>query len=142
MPVRQSSTRRAGGMVPGAQRALGLSALLVAWAMSPGARADEVAAGREAYKLCEGCHSLTPGEHRYGPSLAGVLNRPAGRLKGYQFSDALTSVRFRWDAGHLTQWLSDEPKNMVPGTRMEFPGLSDPQQVQALIRFLGTVKAR
>ena len=105
-------------------------------------RADEIERGRQIFKLCEGCHSVAPGEHRYGPSLAGVVGRPAGKLRGYNFSADLGKVKFRWDAKHLNQWLGDEAKNMVPGTRMEFPGIADAGEVQALVKYLATVKAK
>ncbi|GAC1357478.1 MAG: hypothetical protein NVSMB34_12120 [Variovorax sp.] len=98
--------------------------------------------GREVFKQCEGCHSVVPGETRYGPSLAGIVDRPAGRLQGYDYSDALRGAKFKWDAKHLTQWLADEPKNMVPGTRMEYPGMANAADLQALIAYLGTVKSR
>jgi cytochrome c len=104
------------------------------------ARADDIEHGRNMFKLCEGCHSLVAGEHRYGPSLAGIAGRRAGQLKGYVFSDPLSKVRFNWDADHLTTWLNDEPKNMVPGTRMEFPGITDLADVKALVAYLGTIK--
>lgn len=75
-----------------------------------------------------------------GPSLAGVVGRRAGQLKGYAFSESLSKVRFKWDADHFKTWLNDEPKNMLPGTRMEFPGITDPADVKALVAYLGTIK--
>ncbi|WP_020683854.1 c-type cytochrome [Marinobacterium rhizophilum] len=92
--------------------------------------------GREVFKQCEGCHSMEADVHLYGPSLHGVVNRPAGKLESYDYSDALGAVDFQWTSGHLQQWLQDEPKNMVPGTRMEFPGLPDKQNIDDLIKFL------
>lgn len=121
------------------QLGLLFSALLV---FSGGTQANEIERGRQVFKLCEGCHSVVPGEHLYGPSLAGLVARPAGRLKGYNFSDDLAKVRFKWDAKHLEQWLGDEAKNMVPGTRMEFPGITDQSDLRALIKYLGTLKVK
>lgn len=106
------------------------------------AEAASVEKGREVFKLCEGCHSLTPEEHRFGPSLAGLAGRPAGKLKGYQYSDSLQQIKFRWDAKHLRQWLEDEPKNLVPGTRMEFPGINNLDDLKSIVEFLGTLKSR
>lgn len=105
-------------------------------------QANEIERGRQVFKLCEGCHSVVPGEHLYGPSVAGLVGRPAGKLKGYNFSDDLGNVKFKWDPKHLEQWLGDEAKNMVPGTRMEFPGITDKGDLQALIKYLATVKAK
>jgi cytochrome c2 len=33
-------------------------------------------------------------------------------------------------------------KNMVPGSRMEYPGIADPNDLQALIDDLSTTKSR
>lgn len=104
--------------------------------------AGDAVHGKEVFKLCKGCHSVVPGEHRYGPSLAGVVGRTAGKLKGYVYSDALAAVKFRWSEQAVVKWISDEPKNMVPGTRMEFPGMPNSQDAQDLASYLATVKAK
>ena len=104
--------------------------------------AADIEHGKIVFKQCEGCHSVVPGEHRFGPSLAGVVGRAAGSLKGYEFSDALTKVKFRWTAAGLSEWVSDEAKNKVPGTRMEFPGLPNPTDVNDLVAYLATLKAK
>lgn len=128
---------------PVRNRHLLLSSLLLAGAaFSPASYAGQVEQGREIFNLCIGCHSITPNEHRFGPSLAGVFNRPAGRLKGFEFSDSLRDTKFKWDEAHLQQWLQDEAKNMVPGTRMEFPGIANPDEVKALIAYMKTLKAK
>jgi len=119
-----------------------LTVLLIAFGAQMTAHAGQVDQGRDMFKQCVACHSTTPGETRFGPSLAGIVGRPAGRLKGYEFSDELHAVKFKWDAAHLQQWLEDEPKNMVPGTRMEFPGISNPADLKALIAYLETLKAK
>lgn len=117
----------------------GLKALGLALAAGAAGAAD-LERGREVFRQCEACHSTAPGEHRFGPSLAGVVGRPAGRVKGYAYSDALAAARFRWDAVRLSQWLADDSKHMLPGTRMVFAGLQDPQDVQALVAFLATLR--
>ena len=109
-------------------------------ATTPEALTGEAALGREVFKGCEGCHSVQPNVHLFGPSLAGIVGRPAGRLKGYTFSDALAAQKFRWTNQRLEAWLGDEPKNLVPGTRMEFPGIADRSQLHQLITYLNTLK--
>ncbi|WP_018412165.1 c-type cytochrome [Methyloversatilis thermotolerans] len=108
------------------------------------AHADPAAVerGREVFKLCAGCHSVDKDVTLFGPSLHGIANRPAGRLKGYEYSDALAAARFRWDAKNLTRWLEDEPKNMVEGTRMEFPGITDRKALADLVAYLMSLKGR
>lgn len=119
-----------------------LLAMATTCSTSYAVQADSVDRGREVFQLCIGCHSATPNENRFGPSLAGIFNRPAGKLKGYEFSDELKKEKFRWDAAHLKQWLEDEAKNMVPGTRMEFPGINNPEDLKALIEYMKTLKAK
>ena len=45
---------------------------------------------------CSACHSLgqTP-DHHIGPPLGGLLNRPAGAVEGYRYSEALRSSGWR-----------------------------------------------
>lgn len=109
-------------------------------ATTPAVLTGDAALGREVFKGCEGCHSVQPNVHLFGPSLAGVVGRPAGRLKGYAFSDALSAQKFTWTNQRLEAWLGDEPKNLVPGTRMEFPGIADKAQLHQLIAYLDTLK--
>lgn len=109
-------------------------------ATTPAALTGDAALGREVFKGCEGCHSVQPNVHLFGPSLAGVVGRPAGRLKGYTFSDALAAQKFTWTNQRLEAWLGDEPKNLVPGTRMEFPGIADKARLRELIAYLDTLK--
>jgi cytochrome c len=114
---------------------------LAAYAGTPlSASAADVQKGREIFQLCVGCHTTTANDHRFGPSLAGLYNRPVGAVKGFAYSNALKHSKFRWSDARLRQWLSDEPKNMVPGTLMEFPGISNPDEVNALISYLKTLK--
>ncbi|HUL96869.1 MAG TPA: c-type cytochrome, partial [Usitatibacter sp.] len=48
---------------------------------------DEAARGKTAYEAnCAACHTVTPGKHGFGPSLAGVVGRDAGTVEGYKFS--------------------------------------------------------
>lgn len=121
---------------------LRLCALVAAFAVTAAAAtpSEDVARGRDVFKRCEGCHSDKPRQTLYGPSLAGIVGRPAGRLRGYAFSDALASEKFVWTPERLARWVGDEPKNMVPGTRMEFPGIADDDEVRQLILYLRTLK--
>ena len=40
-----------------------------------------------------------------------------------------------WTDALLTQWLTD-PKKLVPGTKMAFPGLKKPEEITAVIAYL------
>ncbi|MBX7536325.1 c-type cytochrome [Qipengyuania sp. GH1] len=88
------------------------------------------------FMKCAACHTLTPGVHGLGPSLAGIYGRPAATRKGYRYSDELSRSGLVWDAATLDSFLAS-PSERVPGTKMRFRGLSDPAdraQVIALIQ--------
>jgi hypothetical protein len=53
---------------------IGLLMLAVA---HPAGAAGDPEAGAQAFRACAACHTLDPGAHRTGPSLAGVFDRKA-----------------------------------------------------------------
>ena len=46
------------------------------------------AAGEAAYARCRACHMLTEDGTSVGPTLYGVVGRPAGSVAGYNYSAA------------------------------------------------------
>jgi cytochrome c2 len=93
------------------------------------------AAGKTLSTKCTVCHSLAAGENRIGPSLAGVVGRKAGSLPGFNYSPAMKSVGLTWTAETLDKYLTN-PRALVPGTKMIFPGLPTPADRANLIAFL------
>lgn len=92
--------------------------------------------GREVYRACVACHSLEPGEHKTGPSLAGIWGREAGTVPGFaRYSDPLKHSGIVWDETTLDAWIAD-PRTYIPGNRMTFRGLLDDRQRRDLIAFL------
>jgi cytochrome c2 len=57
----------------------------------------------------------------YGPSLNGVLGRPAGTVPGYEYSRAfLAALRgVLWTRATLDRWITDSPA-WVPGAIMVY----------------------
>ena len=97
--------------------------------------------GAEIYRACAACHSLEPGQHLTGPSLAGLMERPAGSAEGYiRYSPALRDADFDWEEGTLETFLGD-PAAMFPGTYMTFPGVPDPAARADLVAFLAAATA-
>lgn len=92
--------------------------------------------GAQHYRACVACHSLEPGVHLTGPSLAGLWGRRAGTADGYiRYSQGLKSAEFDWDETTLNAWLA-EPDAFVPGTYMVFPGIKQEAARSDLIAFL------
>jgi cytochrome c len=104
--------------------------------------AGDASRGAQAFRACIACHSLEPGVHRTGPSLAGVWGRKAGSLAEFaRYSDALKRSGLVWDEHTLERWLRD-PQATVPGNYMIFRGV-DPERARAdLIAFLRTASAQ
>ncbi len=116
--------------------ALGLWAL-ASVLLSPPARADiDLESGAKAYYICYNCHSLEPGVHLTGPSLAGLWGKKAGSVEGFsRYSEALRAAEFSWTEEKLDAWFKD-PQAMVPGNTMILRGMEH-QGVRAnLIAFL------
>lgn len=92
--------------------------------------------GRRQFGLCRSCHTVVEGgPNMTGPNLHGVFGRTAGAVEGYRYSDALQSAGFVWDAERLDAWLAN-PRTYLPGNRMTFAGLADPQKRLDLIAYL------
>jgi cytochrome c len=116
------------------------AAFVLATAGAVPAHAADVAAGQAVFHAkCALCHSVTPGQNKVGPSLAGVVGRPAGQAPGYSYSSANKTSGKTWDAATLDVYLTN-PRALVPGTKMAFAGLPDATDRANVIAYLSTVK--
>ncbi len=92
--------------------------------------------GAQAYRICAACHSLQPGVHLSGPSLAGLWGKKAGTVSGFgRHTKALSNSGIVWDEDSLNAWLLD-PQALVPGTTMKFRGIEKNETRDNLIEFL------
>ncbi|MES2493985.1 MAG: c-type cytochrome [Pseudomonadota bacterium] len=103
------------------------------------AAGPSLASAPKAFGQCAACHSLKPGAHGVGPSLFGIYGTKAGDVPGYTFSPALKASGLTWDDATLDKWIA-APMEVVPGTRMVYPGMADAAKRQELIAFLKTLK--
>ncbi|APH57732.1 Cytochrome c [Granulibacter bethesdensis] len=104
------------------------------------AHADgDAEAGKTLFKKCGFCHSTEAGKNKVGPSLAAIVGRKAGVEPGFNYSDALKSSGLTWDEATLNKWV-ENPKALVSGTKMIFPGIKDEKDRQNLIAYLKTLK--
>jgi cytochrome c len=112
--------------------ATSLAAILVAG--SPGWAADgNPSRGEEIYQRCVACHALA--QNRVGPRHCGLFNRKAGAVPNYQYSTAMKRYGVTWNAETLDQFL-ENPLKTVPGTKMGYAGVKDPQERADLIAYL------
>jgi cytochrome c len=104
------------------------------------ARADgDPAAGKDTFKKCAICHSTEKGVNKIGPSLDGVVGRHSASVDGFAYSDAMKNANKTWDEATLDQYLAN-PKALVPGTKMIFPGLPNETDRKNVIAYLVTLK--
>jgi cytochrome c len=102
--------------------------------------AGDAAAGLALFKAkCAICHSAVAGQNHLGPSLFGVVGRRAGTAPGYSYSEANKTSGKTWDDATLDTYLTN-PKALVPGTKMMFPGLPDATDRGNVIAYLDTLK--
>jgi cytochrome c len=111
-------------------------ALFAVGVLASGARAEgDPARGKIDFKLCAACHSVEPGENGIGPSLHSIVGRKAASLPDFNYSSAMKRSTIVWDEATLGKFLTD-PSATVPGTKMIFAGVKDPQQLDDLIAYL------
>ena len=95
--------------------------------------AGDPARGEQIYHRCQGCHSIDA--NRVGPRHAGLFGRRAGSLDDYDYSDAMRASGVVWEEATLDQFLT-APRKFIPGTKMPFAGIPDPQERADLIAYL------
>lgn len=92
-----------------------------------------------AFNQCKACHKVEAGKHGVGPSLAGVYGAKVGHAEGYKYSAAHLNSGMEWNDANLAKYLAD-PKGTIPGNKMAYAGLKKPEDVQAVIAYLKTLK--
>lgn len=116
-----------------------ITALALLVAASSALGAGDVARGAQMFGACAACHSIEPGRHATGPSLAHVWGKKAGSAEGFsRFSDALGRSGVVWDGESLDAWLTN-PAKFMPGNAMTFPGIPDPKARSDVIAYLKAV---
>jgi cytochrome c len=118
--------------------ALSLASALLLGAALPAA-AQDAEAGKRVFNQCRACHTVEAGgRNGVGPNLHGIIDRKAASVPGFNYSPAMKQKGeqdFVWTEANLRAYLAN-PKEVVPGNRMTFPGLRNEQQLNDLIAYL------
>jgi cytochrome c len=113
----------------------GFAALLALGAVQP-ASAQDAENGAEVFKKCRACHQIgEDAKNAVGPVLNGLLGRKSGTIEGFSYSDANKGSGVVWDEATFAKYIAD-PRAFMPGTKMAFAGLKDPEDIKDLIAFL------
>src|SRR5215470_19350046 len=110
------------------------------WPLAPAsAQQGNAADGAEVFKKCRACHDVGPeAKNKVGPSLNDIVGRKAGTIEGFSYSEANKSAGSKglvWTEDVLSKYL-ENPLAFMPGTKMAFAGLKDPQDRKDVIAFL------
>lgn len=97
-------------------------------------------AGKATFKKCLACHTASPTEaSKLGPNLWGVVDRPKGTRADFAgYSEAIKAKGGDWTYADLASFIHS-PKTFLPGTKMIFPGVSDPTDLADLLAYLRTL---
>ena len=99
----------------------------------------DAAQGAKDFVVCKACHSPDKGVNKIGPSLFGVVGRTSGSVPGYNYSAANKQGHIVWTPQVLFAYLQN-PRKYLPGTKMTYAGMADPQKRANIIAYLGTLK--
>src|SRR6266702_3515682 len=101
----------------------------------PAAAAD-IAAGEAEFNKCKICHTVeSGGRNTVGPNLHGIFGRKAGTSDNFLYSEGMKQLGIVWDDAALAKYLRN-PKELVPGGKMAFPGIKDDEQIANLLAYL------
>lgn len=114
--------------------------LVAALAALPiGASAQDAEAGARVFNQCRACHTINAGgRNGVGPNLHGVWDRRAATNESFRYSAPMREKAtggLTWNEATLRAYLAD-PKAVVPGGSMSYPGLRNEQQLNDLIAYL------
>ena len=110
-------------------------ALLIGSGVGHALEAGDATHGKQVFAKCLACHSLEAGVNKVGPSLHGLIGRPSASVDSFTYSDAMKNAHVNWTPEVLDQYLAN-PKKMVPGTKMAFPGLPKDKDRADIIAYL------
>ncbi len=109
--------------------------LLIDAGVSRAQEAGDPTHGKQVFAKCQACHSLEAGVNKVGPSLNGVIGRQSAASDTFKYSDAMKNAQVNWTPETLDQYLTN-PRKMVPGTKMAFPGLPKEKDRADVIAYL------
>ncbi len=124
------------------KKTLVISTLMTAMLATAAHAAGDATKGQQVFKQCALCHTNEAGKNKVGPSLFGVVGRKPGTEPGYSYSSSMKEFGasgHTWTPEQLDTYLVD-PRKVVTGTKMIFPGLKKEDDRQNVIAYLETLK--
>jgi len=98
--------------------------------------AQDVENGADVFKKCRACHQVgETAKNAVGPVLNGLIGRKAGSIEGFNYSDSNKNSGVTWDDETFAKYIKD-PRAAMPGNKMAFAGIKDPEDIKDLTAFL------
>ena len=110
-------------------------------AAAGGAATGDAGRGESVFRrACAVCHTAIAGYHKEGPSLHGIVGRPAGSVPSFTSYKGMKDLDVVWDEMALDGWLAD-PRAFLGGnnTSMTFK-LESEQDRADVIAYLKTIR--
>lgn len=108
----------------------------------------DAAKGAQIFHRCEACHTAKEGVNKIGPSLYGVVGRPAGSIANFEYSDAMKAAAAKglvWSEDNILKYLVNPHQFFVDylgdkhvRNKMTF-FLTDEQERRDVITYLKSV---
>ena len=104
------------------------------------AMADASRGERQARK-CAGCHTFNQGgATKTGPNLYDIINNDKGHIADFAYSSALLEMGGLWTYENMDAFIAN-PRQYMPGTKMSYAGLRNPEQRADLLAYMQTLSA-
>lgn len=111
-------------------------AATASFAMLQKTAAQDIEKGQRSFNKCLPCHAVGPGaENKVGPALNGLDGRHAGTVASFNYSEANKNSGIVWDEAIFKDYIRS-PQAKIPGTKMAFAGITNPQEINDLWAYL------
>ena len=101
----------------------------------------DAAEGEKVFRKCKACHDVgEDAKNKVGPILNGIIGTEIASVADFKYSDAFMEKKAEglvWDEETLDAYLA-KPKDLIPKTKMSFPGLRKEDERENVIAYLKT----
>ncbi len=127
-----------GYIVEGVEAVAGAEAPAVVVPIATLLATADPAKGAEVFKKCASCHNVNQGgANGIGPNLYGIIGNKHAHSPTFAYSEGMKAMPGQWDFEAMNSWLI-KPTAYVKGTKMNFAGLSKPEDRANIIAYLNT----
>ncbi len=98
----------------------------------------DAAKGMKVFNACKACHTADAETNKVGPHLKGLIGRKVAAIAEYKYSGSMTEFAAAnpvWDDALFLKYI-ENPKALVPKTKMAFVGIKKEDQRADLLAYL------